>query len=550
VATTNHTLPTEVNIGDVLRLALPLDTAVMAGANQTRRNVQWVVMLTNWNDLLEQGQAGDLILVPPLIQAQISDKALTLKLSVLSEMGAIGLLLFQTISDDVAAKAEELQLPLLVAPSDTSVRQAHRAIAALLIDRQIATSERGMQLYRKLSEMSREGQGLAAMTDVMSNLTGKIVAVQDKRMEVQALSAPRGSKIDLSLLTELLTKRDQLPAVLRNRKAAAKARQSYWQQLLPVENMGRLISPIVSGDRARGYLSVVGYADELDFLDSLTAEHGAAACALEMAKAKAVSEARKALRGDFLEGLLAGTLSQKEIKRLAGRLDHNTDVPHAVLLFSWIGLDAPSVRRLETAVHWTLTNHNRAALVHIHGDQQVCVFQALKSEDDMETAHNLGRRIYDHVREEFPKSRLIGGASGPSLALSDWPRVYEEAHQAMQLGERLNHNHVVDFHSLGIYQLLGQLEDIPAVREFTQQLIGPLAAYDAQHRSSMAQTLDAYFDHHGNISQTAESLFIHRNTLLYRLERIQELTGHDMSQANMRLAMHLALKLWLLQPEI
>lgn len=58
--------------------------------------------------------------------------------------------------------------------------------------------------------------------------------------------------------------RDELPAVLRNRKAAAKARQSHWQQLLPVNNLARLISPIISGDRARGYLSVVGPADQLD----------------------------------------------------------------------------------------------------------------------------------------------------------------------------------------------------------------------------------------------------------------------------------------------
>ncbi|MCP4425162.1 MAG: hypothetical protein GY803_11765 [Chloroflexi bacterium] len=545
----NQTLPTEVNIGDVLRLALPLDTAVMAGADQTRRNVLWATLLTHWDNLQEQVRSGDLVLVPPVVQKQIGSAALLIKLQTMAELAVVGLLLFEPVAEDTAVKADELGVPLLVAPPKTDVRETHRGIAALLIDRQTATSERGMQLYRKLSEMSREGQSLAAMTDVMSNLTGKIVAVQDKRLEVQALSAPRNSKIDISQMTEALIRRDQLPPALRNRKAAARARQSYWQQLLPIENAGRLISPIISGDRARGYLSVIGLADDLDYLDSLTAEHGAAACALEMAKAKAVSEVRKALRGDFLEGLLAGTLSSKEVKRLAGRLDHDTNLPHAVSIFRWADSDAPSMRRLETAVHWTLANHNRAALVHIHGDQHICIFQALKNEKDMDSAHDLGRRIYENVGKEFPDARLIGGSSGPATALSDWPQVYAEAQQAMQLGERLNYNHVVDFQSLGVYKLLGQLEDIPMAREFAQQVIGPLAAYDAQHRSSMVQTLDAYFNHHGNISQTAESLFVHRNTLLYRLDRIQDLTGQDLNQANMRLALHLALKLWLLQPE-
>ena len=47
----------------------------------------------------------------------------------------------------------------------------------------------------------------------------------------------------------------------------------------------------------------------------------------------------------------------------------------------------------------------------------------------------------------------------------------------------------------------------------------------------------------------AESLFVHRNTLLYRMDRIQELTGLQLDQANMRLALHLALRLWQLRPE-
>jgi purine catabolism regulator len=107
----------------------------------------------------------------------------------------------------------------------------------------------------------------------------------------------------------------------------------------------------------------------------------------------------------------------------------------------------------------------------------------------------------------------------------------------------------VEFGSLGVYRLLSALEDNPTVQSFAKQVIGPLADYDHQHRGSLVETIDAYFKHHGNISRTADSLYVHRNTLLYRLERIQELTGHDIDQADMRLAMHLALKLWQLRPD-
>lgn len=540
----------QVNISDVLRLALPLKTAVVAGKDPARREISWVIVLTSWDNLSLQVQEDDLVILPLALQERISSKQLLQRLGTLSQLQAAGVLLFKSVSDQVIDECNRLDLPLLVIPEDTSVREANRAIAALLVDQQSATAERGMQLYRTLSEMSREEQGIPAMTEVIAKLTGKIVVVQDKRMEIKAISIPSNNNLDSEKIVEVLTQREELPAVLRNRKAAARARQSLWQQILPIENIGRLISPIVSGDRARGYLSLIGLADELDLLDQQAVEHGAAALALEMAKAKAVSEAKKALRGDFLEGLLAGTLPLGEINRLSSRLDHNTSTPHAVMVFAWDDPEAPSIRRLETAVHWALSSHGRDALVHIYGGSHICLFQDLRNEDDMESAHELGRRILEQVKNEFSKINLVAGMSGPAKTLTEWPVIYGEALQAMQLSARLQiKNEVVEFSSLGVYRLLGQLEDIPAVRTFTMQVIGPLVNYDKRHNSTLVQTIDAYFNHHGNISQTAESLFIHRNTLLYRLDRIQDLTGHDLNQANMRLGLHLALKLWQLRPD-
>lgn len=546
--TTNKITSEAITLSHILRLALPLETKFAARPGEANRPVKWVVLLTGWDDLPAQIQAGDLVLLPPSLQKKLTPSQWKKELAHFASLGISGLVLFAAMPDQAAAEAERLNLPVLIAPESVSVREVNKAIAGLLVDRQSATNERGLQLYRALSEMSREEQGLQEMTNLVAKLTGKIVLVQDKRLDIKALSVPSENQIELDPLLEALTRREELPSVLRNRKAAARAQQSYWQQVLPIENVGRLVSPIISGDRARGYVSVIGPADELDMMDTLAVEHAAAAFALDMARAKAVSEAKKELRGNFLEGLLAGTLPQKEITRLEGRLDHDTRQPHAILTFAWAGENQPSLRRLETAVNWVLANHRRPALLHIYAGKYLCVFQALKTGADMSSAHELGRRIQEAVQKEFPQATLVGGMSGPAETLADWPRVYTEAVQAMQLGKRLHIGEVVEYSSLGVYQLLVQLEDIPASRAFTDSVIGPLVEYDEKHNSSLVQTMDAYFNNHGNISKTAESLFIHRNTLLYRLERIQDLTGHDLNQANMRLGLHLALKLWQLRP--
>jgi purine catabolism regulator len=541
----------EVTLDAVLRLVLPLSTATV-GSDYSGRPANWVTILTELSELNNQVQAGDIVILPANLQAGANLKALKQLLTGLSELSASALLTFRPIADNIASEAENSGIPILIVTGDVTLREVHQGIAGLLVDRQKQIQERGMQLYRRLTEMSREEQGLAAMTEVMSRLTGKIVAVQDKRLDIMAMTIPSNMSLDSLMVQSALIRRDILPRALKNRKAAASALQNQWQQMVSVGDtqMGRLISPIISGDRARGYVSVVGLPEELDLLDTLTVEYGAAACALEMAKAKAISEAKKELRGNFLEGLLAGTLPETEINRLSGRLDHDTTRPHAIMTFAWDGDDTPSLRRLESPLSWLVSSHNRSALTHIYSNNHVCVFQSLADRDDkMSSAVELARHIREHLRAEFPKQRLLCGLSGPAKSLGEWPEVYHQALQAMKVAERLHLDKTAEFNNLGVYRLLTELVDAPTVQEFCSEIIGPLVRYDQRHRSNLVKTIGAYFENHGNISQTAENLFVHRNTLLYRLERIQDLTGQHLDNSDERLALQLALKLRQIQPD-
>ncbi len=541
----------EVTLDAVLRLVLPLSTATV-GSEYAGRAANWVTILTELNELPNQVMAGDIVILPANLQKGANSASLKKLLTELNELSVSALLTFRPIADSVVSEAELNEIPILIVTGDVTLREVHQGIAGLLVDRQKQIRERGMQLYRRLTEMSREGLGLAAMTEVMSRLTGKIVSVQDKRMDILAMTIPSTMNLDSTTVRSALIRLDILPRALKNRKAAASALQDHWQQLLSVGDLqlGRLISPIVSGDRARGYVSVVGLPEDLDLLDTLTVEYGAAACALEMAKAKAISEAKKELRGNFLEGLLAGTLPDAEINRLSGRLDHDTTRPHAIITFNWDGQDPPSLRRLESPLSWLVSSHNKPALTHIYGNNHVCVFQSLdESDDKMVSAIELAHHVREHLRAEFPDQRLLCGLSGPAASLEEWPEVYRQALQAMKVAERLHLDKTVEFNNLGVYRLLTELVDAPAVQEFCREVIGPLVKYDERHRSNLVKTINAYFENHGNISQTAETLYIHRNTLLYRLERIQGLTGQHLDNSDERLALQLALKLRQIQPD-
>ena len=93
---------------------------------------------------------------------------------------------------------------------------------------------------------------------------------------------------------------------------------------------------------------------------------------------------------------------------------------------------------------------------------------------------------------------------------------------------------------MDIEQLLRELAEGSALEPF-RELVEPLHKHDRTRRSDLVLTLKTYFAAGGNASEAADRLFLHRNSMLYRLERIQTLTGLDLKDDKVALALQLGL---------
>jgi purine catabolism regulator len=96
---------------------------------------------------------------------------------------------------------------------------------------------------------------------------------------------------------------------------------------------------------------------------------------------------------------------------------------------------------------------------------------------------------------------------------------------------------------MGLYRLLLGLRDQAEVRRFYSETLGRLVDYDREHNTDLVATLRAFFEQNANASETARKLFVHRNTLNYRLRRIAEIIGLDLDSADTRLALQVALRI-------
>ncbi len=93
---------------------------------------------------------------------------------------------------------------------------------------------------------------------------------------------------------------------------------------------------------------------------------------------------------------------------------------------------------------------------------------------------------------------------------------------------------------MDIERLLRELAEGSALEPF-RALIEPLQEHDRTRRSDLVRTLKTYFAAGANASEAADRLFLHRNSMLYRLERIQKLTGLDLKDDRVALALRLGL---------
>lgn len=446
-----------------------------------------------------------------------------------------------------ASIPRESAIPVIVLPEKTSLREVQRAALELIVNRQAYLVERGAQLHQRLARLSVEGEGLEQLAQAMFEVTGKTVLVQDKRLRALALAVAPALKDSWQPVADALTHMSHLPDGLRDRRQAA-ALGGWRDQSLP-HGLQRLVCPIVAKGMARGYLSVIGAAGELDALDQLVVEHGAAACALEMAKAKAVSDAEKRSLGDFMDAVFTSSLPPDELHRWAQRLNIEVDNPHAALICRWIeDSAAPTLRRLETIVNQSIAQTGVNALARPRGNEMV-VFCAVVEADHPDAVLKLATVIRKAAHDEYPQFPMYVGVGRPAEDLGSWKESYKEAGQTLSMAVRLKEQQPLYFGDLSVYRLLFQLKDNSELEMFCRETLGPLLDYEGG--GDLLETLEAFCERLGNLSQTAEKLFIHRNSLLYRMERIQQLAGLDMNNPDTRLAVHLALKIRkMLKPKV
>jgi purine catabolism regulator len=303
----------------------------------------------------------------------------------------------------------------------------------------------------------------------------------------------------------------------------------------------------VSGE-VYGFFSVLSAAGATDH-DRLIIDNGITAIAIELLKQKGATESEQKMKRDFFRDLLiANTAAMTEtLRRRATYLGTPLTSQYWVINVEFDDVKNDDVlpddiNRLVGILNSLLSF--RQAVVVNQAQGASILYPVKEGQPTLDKIRHLAKAIHQKVTAASPNWSVSIGVGQQYPDLMSVPKAYKEAQHALKIGRSTNGpGSITFFAELGIYRMLLQFAQSQDPNEFFCEPLQRLIEYNQQTDKELVKTIAAFLECNGNLTETSNKLFIHRNTLKYRLERIRDITQIDLDDSENRLMLHLGLKM-------
>jgi purine catabolism regulator len=394
-----------------------------------------------------------------------------------------------------------------------------------LVNEQYGVLQRSIAVHRRLERLLLEERGLDELVRAIAATIGGAVVVLDPRGKVLA---SRAFQRELS--------EEAIASIGDELAQRARARRKGGPFVPDHPDLGAraLVLPVLTGSRGgpQAWLAAALDGGGLGDAERLTLEQAVTVVALELMRQRAMRDTERRLAGDVLAAALAGELDDPE---LTARLrPFGVGSKSAVLVYA---VDDP--RAAEADLDRAIAAAGRGALVaSCHG-----LLCAVVDGTDLEPVE-LAAQAREALVDRHGDPRAAASRVSASTALR---RNFHEARCALEAAALAPPNgdgngHVASYRDLGSFQLLLSLQDDDALRLFCDSVLGPLENGGGDYGDELLRSLEVFIEQNGQWERAARELFCHRHTLRYRIRRIEELTGRDLTSARDRIEFWLALR--------
>jgi hypothetical protein len=357
------------------------------------------------------------------------------------------------------------------------------------------------------TEASAAGGGEMAVIETLSALIDRPIVLQGPFGETRVLVGPQPAPSSALIPDERLEPSDRL--------------SSEWRA-----------SVIRSKDELFGLIGIFDPGSTLTEEDRFTIDYALNFLIVELVHRRRIAETELALGRDLADDLVSGTDIDGSWIR-AEALRYDLSQPQRVVIASWRHSATTGIP-LDTALRREFGKMHTPTLISRRPDAVVAV---IADTDDF-------TRLHERLSAALGSHQGSIGIGGRCTA-DDLPTSFAQARRALHIRQESRQPDGLSNHDdLGLFQILDSSDGGTGVKTYVQEWLGALLSYDRIHHSDLVHTLGVHLDTGGSYDDTATALIVHRSTVRYRLNRIRELTGRNLSDPDTRFNLHVATRAW------
>jgi purine catabolism regulator len=457
-----------------------------------------------------------------------------------------------TIPLHMIKAAEEKNFPLLELPIYVSWHDIVNPILLEILNKEASIIKRSQEIHHELMKVMLHGGGLDAVADSLSYLLNCAVFIEDESFNLLSCSNYHGTEDELSReikkagrlpidVIEELEKRGILNKVKTYKKPVRVNLKSR------IGCFTRVIAPIIIKDEVYGYIVLVENNSRLGDFDLIAAEQAATIAAIEIMKKQAVKQAEGKAKREFFENILTGNI--KDTGQINSRLKYygiNLKGDIAVVVIHMNYEDALKVEEEEfKAVESVLASNLKGYVTLRRGEEiiVICSFPDNRTIGKCDKINAMCKTISGNL---IGMKEIKFGISDFHDNVANISEGYKEAKRALEFMNLLknSNSNIVFYKDVWIYDFVLRCSRGENLKKFLDKRLLRLIEYDSKNKEeNLLNTLRVYLDCMGKNNLAAKKLFIHRNTLNYRLNKIKEILDCDLNDPSTRLKLEIGLKI-------
>ncbi|WP_255253008.1 PucR family transcriptional regulator [Brevibacillus laterosporus] len=551
----------EFRVEHILRMQRLQDAKVLGGENGLSNVIKGITIMEA-PDIADWLKGGEMLLTslyPIRNYTEDEQREFVLRLA---EKKVSALMIknhrfVQKIPDAIVEAGEQVALPIIQIPQDIPYVDVLYPVMEELFNNQVMKLKYFIEVHDRFTALSLTDAGLESIITTLGELIGNPVAIYDRNFVCMTAT---------SSYTMPIEQRDSL--VEREKEVETKF-PYYWltAQISEGESQPQFVEqvvvPIRTINHIKVHLVITEAQKRLEELDFIAMENAATALSLELVKQFAVAEVEREFKNDIIDDLLAGKSQMLEtVYHRANLIGWDLDRSYAVLLFhvkeeftslSQNEMDKlRSTRSLQTKtfsdLHEAVRSHFANGIFRRRGDTIILLLpvneQEGKGKSWLSAVKERAREIQDKIRAKAKDIVVQVGIGNVAETVMDISRSYQEAQDALDLGEKLyGKESITAFAELGLFRLLCQFPDPAVLTSFIPPSLNRLVESKSAIKNDLLHTLEVFLEHNQNAAKAAHDLFVHYKTVMYRLERIREITSMDFEDSEEMLGVRVGLKI-------